>query len=98
MSPAPIANPMSVWPTWAGARTSWGINALGTCIVEVEAEDGTTGVGVTTAGEPGCYIVENHLSRFCEGQDPRDVRATLCRFCRAAASLADPDGIAARSS
>ena len=73
VSPAPIANPMSVWPTWAGARTSWGINALGTCVVEVEASDGTTGVGVTTAGEPGCYIVEKHLSRFVEGEDPRNV-------------------------
>ena len=38
-----------------------------------EAEDGTTGVGVTTAGEPGCYIVEKHLSRFVEGEDPRNV-------------------------
>ena len=44
ISPAPIANPMSVHPKYAGARTSWGINALGSCVVEVEAEDGTTGV------------------------------------------------------
>lgn len=71
--PSPIANPMSVWPQYAGARTSWGINALGSCICEIEADDGTTGVGVTTAGEPGCYIIENHLSRFVEGEDPRDV-------------------------
>ncbi len=42
-------------------------------VVEVEADDGTTGVGVTIGGEPGCYIVENHLSRFVEGQDPRNV-------------------------
>lgn len=69
----PIANPMSVWPQYAGARTSWGINALGTCVCEVESEDGTIGIGVTTAGEPGCYIIENHLSRFVEGEDPRDV-------------------------
>lgn len=33
--PMPIANPMSVWPQYAGARTSWGINALGSCICEV---------------------------------------------------------------
>ena len=39
----------------------------------MEASDGTTGVGVTTAGEPGCYIVEKHLSRFVEGEDPRNV-------------------------
>ena len=71
--PTPIANPMSVWPQYAARRTSWGINALGTCIVEVEAEDGTIGVGVTTAGEPGCYIVEKHLSRFVEGEDARNI-------------------------
>ena len=70
----PIANPMSFWPQYnCQPRTSWGINALGSCIVEVIAEDGTSGVGVTTAGEPGCYIVENHLSRFVEGEDPRNV-------------------------
>lgn len=42
-------------------------------VVEVEAEDGTCGVGVTIGGEAGCYIVEHHLSRFCEGQDPRNI-------------------------
>ena len=33
------------------------VYALGSCIVEVIAEDGTSGVGVTTAGEPGCCII-----------------------------------------
>ena len=51
VTPMPIANPMSPYPKFSKARTSWGINALGSCIVEVEAEDGTTGVGVTTGGE-----------------------------------------------
>lgn len=64
---------MSGYKQYAGARKSWGINALGGLVVEVEAEDGTTGVGITIGGEPGCYIVEHHLSRFVEGCDPRDV-------------------------
>jgi len=46
---------------------------MGSLIVEVEADDGTIGIGVTIGGPPGCFIVENHLSRFVEGQDPRDV-------------------------
>ena len=83
VSPMPIANPMSVHPKYAGARTSWGINALGSCVVEVEADDGTTGVGVTTAGAPGCYIVENHLSRFVEGEDPRNVEKIFDQMWRA---------------
>merc|ERR1719410_1951730 len=69
----PIANPMSVHPLYKRHRKSWGINAIGSMVVEIETEDGTTGVGVTIGGEPGCYIVENHLSRFVEGQDPRSI-------------------------
>ena len=33
--PTPIANPMSGYPQYAAARKSWGINALGSLIVEV---------------------------------------------------------------
>ncbi|KAK3095835.1 hypothetical protein FSP39_019748 [Pinctada imbricata] len=69
----PIANPMSGYEQYSATRKSWGINALGSLIVEVEAEDGTCGVGITIGGEPGCFIVENHLSRFVEGQDPRNI-------------------------
>ena len=29
--------------------------------------------GVSIGGEPACYIVEHHLSRFVEGQDPANV-------------------------
>ena len=83
VTPMPIANPMSAYPKYAGARTSWGINALGSCVVEVETEDGTTGVGVTTGGEPACYIVENHLSRFVEGEDPRNVEKMFDQMWRA---------------
>ena len=49
----------------------WPPTALGSVIVEVEADDGTVGVGVSIGGDPACYIIENHLSRFVEGQDPR---------------------------
>jgi hypothetical protein len=49
------------------------VQALGSVVVEIEADDGTTGVGVSIGGEPACFIVEKHLSRFVEGQDPRCV-------------------------
>ncbi|XP_060577661.1 L-rhamnonate dehydratase-like [Ruditapes philippinarum] len=71
--PTPVANQMSMYELYQPLRKSWGINALGSLVVEVEAEDGTTGVGVSIGGEPGCFIVEKHLSRFIEGQDPRNV-------------------------
>ena len=60
-----------------------GAAALSTSSVEVEAEDGTCGVGVTTAGEPGCFIVERHLSRFVEGEDPRNVEQIWDKMWRA---------------
>ena len=66
---------MSGYAQYAGARKSWGINALGGLVVEVEADDGTTGVGVTIGGEAGAQIVEQHLARFVEGRDPRDVES-----------------------
>jgi len=62
-----IATPMAKYPGYADSRQSFGINVLGTLVVEVEATDGTVGFGVTTAGEIGAWIVEKHLSRFVEG-------------------------------
>ncbi|WP_031464319.1 L-rhamnonate dehydratase [Sciscionella sediminilitoris] len=62
-----IATPMSKYPAYRESRRSFGLNVLGTLVVEVEADDGTIGFGVTTAGEPGAFIVERHLARFLEG-------------------------------
>lgn len=70
-----IANPMSVYAEYRDSRTSWGIGALGSVIVEVELDDEemTTGVGISIGGDAACFIVENHLSRFVEGQNPVNV-------------------------
>ncbi len=68
-----IATPMSKYPNYRESRRSFGINALGTLVVEVEAADGTIGFAVTTGGEPAAYIVEKHLSRFIKGQNPADI-------------------------
>lgn len=67
-----IASPMSRYPRYRQSRRSFGINVLGTLVVEVEAEDGSVGVAVTTGGEPAAYIVEKHLARFVEGASPED--------------------------
>ena len=68
-----IANPMSGYPAYRERRTSWGIDALGGLIVEVETEGGEVGLGFSQGGEAGCVIVERHLRRFLVGSDPRDV-------------------------
>lgn len=68
-----ICTPMSKYSEFKKSRKSFGINVLGTLVVEVEAEDGTVGFAVTTGGEIGAYIVEKHLARFVEGADVTDI-------------------------
>jgi len=68
-----IATPMAKYPAYRQSRQSFGLNVLGTLVVEIEADNGTTGFAVTTGGEPGCWIVENHLARFVEGARITDV-------------------------
>ncbi|WP_035052557.1 L-rhamnonate dehydratase [Andreprevotia chitinilytica] len=68
-----IATPMSKYEQYRQSRQSFGINVLGTLVVEVEASDGTVGFAVTTGGELGAFIVEKHLARFVEGQKITDI-------------------------
>jgi L-rhamnonate dehydratase len=68
-----IATPMARYPEYRQSRQSFGINVLGTLVVEIEASDGTVGFAVTTAGEIGAYIVEKHLARFLEGRSVTEI-------------------------
>ena len=68
-----IATPMAKYPEYRQSRRSFGINVLGTLVVEVEASDGTLGFAVTTGGELGAFIVERHLARFLEGAKVTDL-------------------------
>jgi L-rhamnonate dehydratase len=68
-----IATPMARYPEYRESRQSFGINVLGTLVVEIEASDGTVGFAVTTGGEIGAFIVEKHLARFLEGQLVTDI-------------------------
>lgn len=63
-----IANPMSKYPDYHDDRVSWGIDVLGSVMVEVEAADGTVGFAVTTGGVPAAYLIEKHFRRFVVGQ------------------------------
>jgi len=68
-----IATPMAVYPEYRQSRRSFGIDVLGTLVVEIEASDGTVGFAVTTGGEIGAWIVERHLARFLEGRPVTDL-------------------------
>lgn len=69
-----VASPMSKYKEYEQSRQSFGLNVLGTLVVEVEAEDGARGFAVSTGGEIGCFIVEKHLSRFIEGKPVSAIR------------------------
>lgn len=43
--PTPVSNPMTPYPLYRAQRKLWGINAMGSVVVEVESEDGSIGVG-----------------------------------------------------
>jgi len=63
-----IATPMSKYPDYRTTRRSFGIDVLGTVLVEVEADDGTVGFAMTTGGVPAAYLIEKHFHRFVVGQ------------------------------
>src|SRR6478672_6753620 len=63
-----ISTPMARYREYRDTRSSFGLNVLGSVVVEAEAKDGVVGVGVSTGGLPACFLVERHLSRFVEGQ------------------------------
>lgn len=68
-----IATPMSRYPEYRQTRKSFGIDVLGSLVVEVEASDGTVGFAVTTGGEIGAFIVERHLARFADGKPVTEI-------------------------
>ncbi len=78
-----IATPMSKYPAYRQSRRTFGLNVLGTLVVQAEASDGTVGFAVTTGGEPAAWIVEKHLARFVEGQPVTDLELIWDQMFRA---------------
>ena len=69
----PIANPMTRFPRYSESRAKWGVAKVPTVIVEVEQSDGLVGVGASTGGEAACFVIEQHLAMFVEGQSASNV-------------------------
>ena len=68
-----ISTPMAKYPEHRASRQSFGLNVLGTLVVEIEADNGVVGFAVSTGGEPAAWIVERHLSRFLLGANAEDI-------------------------
>ena len=78
-----IANPMSGHPLYRAKRSSWGIGALGTVVVEIEAADGTVGVAAGSGGVPAAWMIRHHFTRFLLGQDARNTNLIWDQLYRA---------------
>lgn len=46
-----ISTPCSIWDQYKKSRTSWGINVLGSFLIEIEATDGTVGFATGFGGK-----------------------------------------------
>lgn len=78
-----IANPMSGHAKYRERRISWGIGVLGSILVEIETEDGATGMATGTGGVPAAWLIRHHFSRFLLGQDARNVNLIWDQMYRA---------------
>ena len=78
-----ISNPMSGHPLYRAKRSSWGIGALGTLVVEIEAANGTIGVAAGSGGAPAAWLVRQHFARFLLGADARNTNQIWDQLYRA---------------
>lgn len=78
-----IANPMSGHPAYKASRSSWGIDVLGSIVVEIETAGGHLGVATGFGGHPGAWLIANHFSRFLVGQDARNINLIWDQMYRA---------------
>ncbi|MHA1547519.1 MAG: L-rhamnonate dehydratase [Alphaproteobacteria bacterium] len=78
-----IANPMSGYPEYRDKRSSWGIDVLGSLVVELETADGVVGVATGHGGPPAAWLIKNHFARFLVGQDARNVNRIWDQLYRA---------------
>jgi len=69
----PISTPMSGYEDFKASRTSFGIDVLGSLVIKIYASDGSIGVATGFGGQPACWLIEQHFTRFIIGQDPRDI-------------------------
>ena len=78
-----IANPMSGYGAYKASRLSWGIDVLGSILVEIEDDRGHVGFATGFGGPPAGFLIERHFRRFLIGADPRDINLLWDQMFRA---------------
>lgn len=67
-----IANPMSIYPEYIANRASW-MGMGNRVFVQIETDEGISGLGETTGGKATAAVIKEHLSYFLLGQSPFQV-------------------------
>lgn len=67
-----VASPMSRFPRFAEQRSSWMWPTKKT-FVRIESDDGASGWSCTNGGEIVEMIVNGHLARLLQGEDPAEI-------------------------
>jgi len=67
-----ISNPMSRYDEYKTSRLKFGINVLGSFVVEIIASNGQKGIATGFGGPPACWLVMHHFTRFLINADPRN--------------------------
>jgi L-rhamnonate dehydratase len=78
-----VSTPMSIYPKFSERRASWRGPNTQDVFVEVIADEGITGFGVTRGGAVVETIIERHLKTLLIGSDPRDVELLWDQMYRA---------------
>lgn len=78
-----IATLMSRYEAYRHSRASWGLDVLGTLVVEVETAGGVVGFGVTTGGWPAAWLVNHHRRRSLLGARVDEIQLLWDQMYRA---------------
>ncbi|MBN8997904.1 MAG: L-rhamnonate dehydratase [Rhizobiales bacterium] len=78
-----ISNPMSGYARYREKRSSWGISVIGSLVVEIETEEGVTGVATGSGGPPAAWLIKHHFARFLIGEDARNLNRIWDEMYRA---------------
>ncbi len=79
-----IANPMSEYAAYKARRSSW-FGRMTAAVVEIETEDGLTGLGFAGGAKGAAVrtIVEEHFGPFLIGRDAREIELVWEQLYRA---------------
>ncbi len=78
-----MATPMSVYPRFKERRSAWRGPNTQDVFVQVETDEGLTGLGITRGGSVVKAIIEDHLRIILVGSDPREVELLWDQMFRA---------------